>query len=542
MELKESTLKEFKKKIKSIDNDFERTVGEVLLNLIGEITLFPVNIHYHKRIEIDDESFIPDYTIDIKSGDLHHIIFIELKQYTDISGILPQLDKFYSQICKFKNEDAYKEFVVHPLFVVESEDEFTRELINRARNYQITIHKADLFDELSDLISNISPQYGFLDFIKNKFNIMIEFEPKLIKRSCIQNQTFGLNILTFSMTARELLRLCYVYRASVIDPTELRYQRLINGDRLNEIKKFIINKNFESVFPNNLICNFSDECKPLIEETSSDNVKTITFENKYSALWIIDGQHRLFSFAKIKNLDNLLDEYSFIVTAYKSIKKKDQAKVFFCINNEQVGINSNLICYILSQLCDDKEGAAAKIALMLEDAGIFKSKIFKGIKRDRGTWLNLKTFVDYLTPSNDKKKSVKDNENLIGWEGYKRGWLQKDEKDIDTPYNVLKIYFECVKDKFQFDWGKGRQGFVQTNQGVSVFLKILLLILKKYCDYSNPSSVEQLRKKDFERYLSKFNKNVNHKIPDLDIDEWRHARNKNQINIISDYIWDNMNS
>lgn len=542
MELNKKTIKEFKKKISSISNDFKKEVGNVLIKLIGEVNLFPFTIYYHKTIEMEGEKFIPDYCLNIKNLDEEYMVIIELKEYSDIQSVLPQLDKFYNQISKFKNDSTYKDIKIYPLFVIESEDDITVELSNRAHKYGIKLYKSDLFEELDSMMGDLTPQHALLDFLKNKFNIMIKYEPEDIEVYAVQNNTFNVNLLTFSISARELLKLAYVYRSNPYDSeSEMRYQRLINGDRLNDIKKFITTKNFESVFPNNIICNFSPDSRCSIEDTSLTKIKKICFENKYSALWIIDGQHRLFALTKLqKEEERLLDEYHYTITAYKNIKQRDQAKIFFCINNEQTGINSNLVCYILSQLKEDKEGAAASVALMLESRGVFKSKIFKGMKREGGRkkcWLNLKTFVDYLCPSNDKKHPA---ENLVGWSNDGRGWLQQHETDLETPVEILSLYFESVKERFSSDWNKNAEGFTQSPAGIAVFLKILLKILNKETKYSNPESVLQLKRRDFNRYLNRYNMKLNHRIPDLEIDEWKYARTKTHISKIFEFMWNEM--
>jgi hypothetical protein len=129
-----------------------------------------------------------------------------------------------------------------------------------------------------------------------------------------------------------------------------------------------------------------------------------------------------------------------------------------------------LIFYILSQLLEDKEGAAAKVALDLQEReSLFDSEIYCGITGRYKNWLNLKTFVDHLTPSKEPR------ENLIDWNDGRcrsKGWLQKqmenDKNDVETPVEVLAMYFNCIKDTFPTDWNKGRNGFFQSNPGIAV--------------------------------------------------------------------------
>jgi DGQHR domain-containing protein len=344
------------------------------------------------------------------------------------------------------------------------------------------------------------------------------------------------------MSAGDLLKLAYVYRAAVDKETQRKaYQRTIDGDRLLEIKKFILAKTFTSVFPNNIICTFGPDSKNSVINYDADvNVKRVKLENKYSSLWMIDGQHRVFSLTKLSEKEqSVLDEFKFLVTTYKDISPGDQAKIFTSINNEQVGINPNLIFYILSQLLEDKEGAAAKVVLELQSRErLFDSEIYCGIEGRYKNWLNLKTFVDHLTPAKEPK------ENLIDWndgKNHSKGWLQKqpeeDENDLETPIEVLKMYFNCIKETFPTDWNKGRYGFFQSNPGIAVSLKLLLKILSKECSFRNPDG-PQLKKSDFYRYLRRLSpRKVNKKLPDLELDEWRRARNKSQYNKIFEYIW-----
>jgi len=544
MEINRATLKDFKRRLRSIQNDFERQVGDVLVKLVGNVDLFPFELHYHREIQFENEKMSPDYFIKIKSRESEHVIIIELKEYEDISNVLPQLDKFYSQLEKLKRDRTYSGVIFHPLFVISSEDEISDELNRRSMNYKIPVEKEDIFVDLEESFEKMSPQYAFLDFLKNAFNIQVFYNvgEEFIELEAVENHTFGVKYYTFVISARDLLKLAYVYRAAVDKEIQRKaYQRSIDGDRLSEIKRFIVAKTFTSVFPNNIICTFGPDSRNMVIDSNGDsNVKRVRLENKYSALWVIDGQHRLFSLTKLSDKElPVLDEFKFLVTSYKDISPGDQAKIFSSINNEQVGINPNLIFYILSQLLEDKEGAAAKVALELQSReSLFDSEIYCGIEGRYKNWLNLKTFVDHLTPSKEPR------ENLIDWNDGKtrsRGWLQKqpedDKNDLETPVKIITMYFYCIKDAFPTDWNKGRYGFFQSNPGIAVSLKLLLKILSKECSFRNPDG-PQLKKSDFYRYLRRLSpRKINRKLPDLELDEWRRARNKSQYNKIFEYIW-----
>ena len=197
MEINKASLKDFKRRLKSIENDFERNVGEVIVKLVGNIDLFPVELHYHREIQFEDEKMIPDYFIKIKSRYAEHVIIIELKDYENISNVLPQLDKFYAQLEKLRRDKTYSGIIFHPLFVIQSEDKISDELNRRSMNLKIPIEKADLFTDLDKSIEKMNPQYAFLDFLKNTFNMQVAYEGKeFLEFEAVENHTFGVKHYT----------------------------------------------------------------------------------------------------------------------------------------------------------------------------------------------------------------------------------------------------------------------------------------------------------------------------------------------------------
>ncbi|MGQ9817565.1 MAG: DGQHR domain-containing protein [bacterium] len=243
------------------------------------------------------------------------------------------------------------------------------------------------------------------------------------------------------------------------------YQRAIEKKRLGDIANFVLEQNQKSkieVFPNNIVVNIQN-LKFIPDENNSDS-GTIEFSNKYGALWVIDGQHRLYSFCKIKD-ENVRNKYRFIVTAYPNVSLSDQAEIFYTINDKQEGINSDLIMFIQAQLLEKTKGYAAKVLLDIDKDKFFTKPIKKGFEeRERGAWLKLSTLVNTLT-----------EETLINCEKPSGGLLQKTREDLEIPLCILKAYLNYVQKHFKTSWDEGRKGFAQSNQG----LAILFIVLKK---------------------------------------------------------------
>jgi DGQHR domain-containing protein len=324
--------------------------------------------------------------------------------------------------------------------------------------------------------------------------------------------------------------------AATGDPKlEEAYQRSVDSKRLPKIRRFIQSDHIGRMFPNNIVANIPIGSSVSIDDTG-ESLARLTLPNEYGALWIIDGQHRLLSLARCDSEEwKGLGSYPFLVTAYKGLRNRDQAKLFFAINDEQTGINPNLICYILSRLLEDKEGAAAYVSLRLQDVELFEKGIYSGVGKRSGRWLNLKLFVDSLCPSQDQKQNLVD----YSAEHTRHGWAQRSCTDLDTPVHILKEYFEVISENFRTDWKEGRRGFCQSNAGVAVWLRILLKIAMRESNWRDFS--QNWTRKWFAKYVGKCDhRTIRKKIPNLDVDEWRGARNESEYNAIAEFLWSQM--
>lgn len=536
MNVNTNTLKDFRRSLKERHNELEREVGEILAEFVGEITRFQFDLFSQHAIEIQAQKYIFDYAIRIKHRGSEEWILMELKDWEDPSLLVPQAQKFGQECTLF--EQKFPDCKVHRLLVIDDGvTSIPENLAQECLNQKISLQRFSRLRMLQDQIEGVGPEFVLLEYLKNSFNIAIRYEgPQTIEVQAIKQCFDGKENYTFSIPAQKLLPLTYVFRATAAgDPSlEEAYQRSIDLKRLPKIRKFILSGHVAAMFPTNIVANIPIGSTAQVKE-QENGIVAITLPNEYASLHIIDGQHRLYSLCRASEDDwkNLVN-YPFLVTAYNGIVNRDQAKIFFSINDEQTGINPNLICYILSRLQEDKAGVAAYIALRLQDTDLFDEGIYNGVGKREGRWLNLKTFVDNLTPS----QSPKEHNNLIEYssDGVQYGWLQRHGRDADTPLRILKEYFTIIAEQFPTDWRQGRKGFCQNNAGVAVWLRILLMIAKKNGTWK--TFAENWDRKMLARHIQKCDfKILRKRVPELDADEWRRARNESEYEAIAQFIW-----
>ena len=136
------------------------------------------------------------------------------------------------------------------------------------------------------------------------------------------------------------------------------YQRILIPDKLKKIHEFV-NDDPKVAFPTNLTLVLSNECKK-----DGSNLK---IPSKYASIDIIDGQHRLFSYAL--SSEHVREEALLIATAIKFNTDDEQkinqyaARTFITINREQTKVKKDLLYLISYDVLGEKtpESIAAKI-------------------------------------------------------------------------------------------------------------------------------------------------------------------------------------
>jgi DGQHR domain-containing protein len=131
----------------------------------------------------------------------------------------------------------------------------------------------------------------------------------------------------------ELLKITYVARRERGDQSF--YQRMINQEKIKKIA-YQIKKNNLSFYNNIILSSLSEEGLEFKELSSKENVSigNLSVNSLLKSLWVVDGQHRLYGYSKVKEyseLNHLKIPLSIIV----SKSERDQGSVFISINTNQ---------------------------------------------------------------------------------------------------------------------------------------------------------------------------------------------------------------
>jgi len=453
-------------------DDFEKKLYDLFLNFEKERLI---------SLKGGTKCKIANKQVDVyfNHEDLHVVFECKAGDRPDIRGAI---DHLYGIINESKQTgDDWRGVVV----VDRPFDNISKEHFMYATARKVLIWSTDTLFRYQNLIKALNSELAFLSLLKAEFGYT-HTTGEMISVPAIKTTRFGRDIYSFTVPADILMKLVYVSRATEsvsIEESEEGYQRVVNPNRLIEIAKAVEKKGIETNFPNNLIVAFD---KDIDFEPIKDDLGFLKIPKRYGIAWLIDGQHRLFSFCKVKDLQ-LRESFSFLVSGFVGLKPDEQAKIFRTINNEQKKIDPNLIDFILSKELDGGYlSIAARAIVSFRHQDIFDKDIKCGFNKGK---ISLHTLVRALTEY-----------GLITAKG---GFIQKDSNDDKTPKKIMKDYFEAIKESCHTNWKKGDKGFVQTNNGLAILIWILSKILKYEDTRNKESDLNKFNKKLFRRYLDK---------------------------------------
>lgn len=183
-----------------------------------------------------------------------------------------------------------------------------------------------------------------------------------VRVPAIRGKLGGHSFYSFVATPDQLLKISFVNHRTLNDPKGApSYQRLISKSRMKNIQRFINNGGF---FPTNIILNFTK--KPRFEVREKNGETDVHFgnlylPNTYKSAWVIDGQHRLYSFA---GLDDFSSSENLFVLAFEKMSKESEANLFVEINHEQKSVPKNLLDDLKGELHWGSEDPKPRISAM----------------------------------------------------------------------------------------------------------------------------------------------------------------------------------
>lgn len=256
------------------------------------------------------------------------------------------------------------------------------------------------------------------------------------------------------------------------------YQRILNRDKLRKISDFVDN-NSEITFPTNLTLVLSKECE--VQDGK------LHVPGKYASIDVIDGQHRLFSYALADK--EIQRDSRLIATAIKFHTDDAQeitrcaAQIFSTINREQTKVKKDLLYLISYDLLGDQgsEAIAAKILKECDSkpngilSGIFELRAFVKKNRFGQQPIPIVSIVGELARISKQEKLYAIRfalGNQVATD------LEESEALIQAGGALLERYFSEVKEVFQDDWGN-EDSLLMCAKYVGAFIRLLETFLSE---------------------------------------------------------------
>lgn len=354
-----------------------------------------------------------------------------------------------------------------------------------------------------------------------KFNLLGEMGIRPEKGHAISLPAFKAEInghimYSFLIDPKELLEVCYVARRE--SKNERFYQRLLDKERLRKIGDYVKAGN---ILPNNIIVAFREELSEEIKFTPNRDSQvdgasygTLEFPKDYRACWIIDGQHRLYSFAGYQG------SYCLSVVAFQKMPLEEQCKIFLDINKYQKHVPSDLLWDLNGDmLTNDEDGIISRVAKAMNKDGPLKQKIYvpsEGIRERKGL-LKLTGICDSIKKSGLARPTTRNKAGNPFYDGQKGKCSENDLAE------GLKEFFSCVERRMPDDWKRGSKGFCLSNYGIAILIGLFELIVRAL--QFQKKSINVL---SYQKYVNAFAEMMRQKFPDQDLRQLK-ARTSSQL-------------
>lgn len=284
-------------------------------------------------------------------------------------------------------------------------------------------------------------------------------------------------IVSFMMSAEDLLNTCYVLRKDNWEDSIWLYQRLIEKGKIKNIRGFLEEKG--EAFYNNIIVALPDNIAFLDAAGQYKNATNIgnlegncklILPKEMNSICVIDGQHRIFAHYESgtdskqeRKISELRKQLHLLVTGLyfpNDMKPEDRARIqseiFLDINSNAKSVPPNVLLQIKrinNPIAD--ESMAQFVIEKLNKEGVFQNLLqISSLETGKIKTASIVRFaLRYLvtvTPAEHKQ-------SLFNyWDGDKSALLSVDEKAIQAYVKfcteILRNYFGAVKKHFGTYW------------------------------------------------------------------------------------------
>ncbi len=287
----------------------------------------------------------------------------------------------------------------------------------------------------------------------------------------------NVRIVSFMMSAEDLLNTCYVLRKDNWADSIWLYQRLIDKDRIKKIREFIETKG--EAFYNNIIVGLPDRVRFCDEKGDYKSINEIgdlegncalTFPKEMNTICVIDGQHRIFAhyesgtdskqeriISKLrKQLHLLVTGLIFPPNMSEEERVRIQSEIFVDINSNAKPVQQNVLLPIKRiQNPISDESIAQYVVEKLNKQGTFQNMLqLSSLDSGRIKTASIVRFaLKYLVTSSPTsgKQSL-----FTYWNGRKDAFYNRDnnaiEEYVSFCVSTLNQYFGAIKKNLKPQW------------------------------------------------------------------------------------------
>ena len=286
----------------------------------------------------------------------------------------------------------------------------------------------------------------------------------------------GVRIVSFMMSAENLLKTSYVLRKDNWEESIWLYQRLIEKEKIKKIRAFLADKG--AAFYNNIIValpdsvRFEDEACKIVSASEIGDFQrcSLIIPDEMNTVCVIDGQHRIFAHYEApenekyeatiaplrKQLHLLVTGLIFPDGMKEADRKQLQSEIFLEINSNAKMVPADVLLHIgmikdpLSDI-----GIARRVIEKLNRNNTFLNR-FELSALDEGK-IKVASIIKFalrylvtISPT-DEKTSL-----FEFWSGNKQALLDKNEdelsKYIEFCAKNIALFFSAIRDTFKDAW------------------------------------------------------------------------------------------
>ena len=300
--------------------------------------------------------------------------------------------------------------------------------------------------------------------IKQKDNLLIINRNKKVSE---KNSPIA-DLYRFTISPYKLLEIAHVHRKDELPSLQdnnYNYQRLLNDKKLQEIRKnALIDSDF--MFPSNILVILSKECNYCQDGVNDDY---LYIPNKYGSVSVVDGQHRLFSYADEKVKSIMSDDCQIEVTAInfltldESLIRRASANLFIEINVNQTKVEISHLDQIAYNLGnEDPKVIATRIVVGVNARQKYRSYFDVNSDNINRGLIEAKTIIDAIKKISNVKtikklEKAKSSKTLAKKNGYEQLFdsqiSELCDRDILVERGIILLekYFNQVFYVFQHD-------------------------------------------------------------------------------------------